>query len=170
MKPSHFIQSDEVRTYNFGEHNIQIGINKDTFPPSNFTTSLINRLEINKGEAVLDVGCGTGIIGIYAAKNGANVYATDISKHAIEQAKINATSNEVTINFSQGAYFADYKNNFNKIVANLPQSMIPTNQSPIESHLLSTIKGGAKGNEILLDFLQVAKQRVDKQTLSLIHI
>jgi len=47
--------------------------------------------ELFEGKRVLDIGTGSGIIGLYAAKLGAKkVVATDISKEAIESTRMNA--------------------------------------------------------------------------------
>ncbi len=44
--------------------------------------------EVNwKSKKVLDVGCGTGFFAYQSAKKGANVFAIDFSKEAIEVAK-----------------------------------------------------------------------------------
>lgn len=42
---------------------------------------------------VLEIGAGTGIISLLAAKMGARVTATDISQHAIENIRLNARKN-----------------------------------------------------------------------------
>lgn len=47
--------------------------------------------ELFEGKSVLDIGTGSGIIGLYAAKLGAKkVVATDISKQAIKSVRMNA--------------------------------------------------------------------------------
>ncbi|PTB97952.1 50S ribosomal protein L11 methyltransferase [Marivirga lumbricoides] len=51
------------------------------------------------GRNVLDAGCGTGILGILAAKKGAKtVAAYDIDEWAVENAKENFELNEITLN------------------------------------------------------------------------
>ncbi|MDK2835628.1 MAG: ribosomal protein methyltransferase [Thermosediminibacterales bacterium] len=52
---------------------------------------------VAKGEVVLDIGCGSGILSIAAAKLGAsNVYGIDIDPNAIKVAEKNVIINEVT--------------------------------------------------------------------------
>lgn len=52
-----------------------------------------------KGKSVIDAGCGTGILSIFAAKCGAeSVTAIDIDDDAIECARANAEANNVSIN------------------------------------------------------------------------
>ena len=57
--------------------------------------------QIKGGEAVLDYGCGSGILAIAAAKlGGSPVLGIDIDPNAVEQAKFNATNNSVQAEFS----------------------------------------------------------------------
>ncbi|MDY2942589.1 MAG: 50S ribosomal protein L11 methyltransferase [Paludibacteraceae bacterium] len=55
------------------------------------------------GCRVLDNGCGTGVLGIFAAKRGANsVIAIDIDDKSVENTLENAARNGVTIETKQG--------------------------------------------------------------------
>lgn len=48
------------------------------------------------GKSVLDMGCGTGVLGIFAAKRGAaHVVAVDIDDHSVDNARENAALNGV---------------------------------------------------------------------------
>lgn len=61
------------------------------------TLAMLSFTKFKLGEKVLDVGCGCGIVGIWAAKQlGAeNVYMTDICAEAVSYARINAEANGV---------------------------------------------------------------------------
>lgn len=63
--------------------------------PDAGTLAMLSLTEIKKGDKVLDLGCGSGIAGIYAAKliGGENVVMTDISRTAAEYAESNAVLN-----------------------------------------------------------------------------
>jgi predicted nicotinamide N-methyase len=59
---------------------------------------LLNKPEIVAGRCVLDMGAGSGIVGIAAAKAGAaKVYAADVDPYAIVSIELNAALNEVMI-------------------------------------------------------------------------
>jgi 16S rRNA G966 N2-methylase RsmD len=53
--------------------------------------------KLNSGEIVLDVGTGSGVFAIWAAKNGCKVVAIDINRRALDLAKENAISNNIRV-------------------------------------------------------------------------
>lgn len=71
-----------------------------------FTTmpaaTLVNFSGLKSGQKVLDVGCGTGVVAITAARFGAKVSAMDLSPVLIERANENAAIAEVQVNFQEG--------------------------------------------------------------------
>lgn len=48
---------------------------------------------VKRGQIMLDVGCGSGILGIAAAQRGAAVYASDSDRLAVNAAKLNFAAN-----------------------------------------------------------------------------
>lgn len=79
--------------------------------------------DIFNGKSILDIGCGTWILAIFAAKIWASrVCASDIDSRAIENTKANAIENEVDIDariWNYGVPF--WKEKFDVVIANLPQ-------------------------------------------------
>jgi D-alanine-D-alanine ligase len=76
--------------------------------PPESTVELAGLLDIRSGDAVLDLGCGSGLLSIAAAKMGARrVVATDLDSGALEAAKENARRNGVEdrIEFRAGSWF-----------------------------------------------------------------
>lgn len=61
------------------------------FPPSRTSRELAERIDVTEGEVVLDLGCGSGVLGIVAARLGAGfVYGSDILPEAAACATENA--------------------------------------------------------------------------------
>lgn len=52
-----------------------------------------------KNKAVIDVGCGGGILSESLAKSGANVSAIDLAKDALDVAKIHAEHAQLSVNY-----------------------------------------------------------------------
>ena len=82
------------------------------------------------GKSVIDVGCGSGILGIAAALTGArSVYMCDIDAQAVEAAKANAALNGVDCVIEQadlayGAEMADLV--FANLTADILKRLAPT--------------------------------------------
>lgn len=58
---------------------------------------LLNTLNL-RGKSVIDMGCGSGILGIYAAKKGASrVYSIDFDEWSVRNTKENANLNNVEL-------------------------------------------------------------------------
>jgi SAM-dependent methyltransferase len=63
---------------------------------------LVSRLGVNRGEAWLDVGCGTGGISERAAGGGANVVGVDLAPALIETAKRRSDERGLDIDYEVG--------------------------------------------------------------------
>lgn len=98
-----------------------------------------------KGKKVLDVGTGTGVLGILASLLGANtILGTDIEQGAVENAKENCERNNIT-NFTilEGDIEVVKEQNFDIIIANI-------NKNVLMSHLKSYAKLIANKGILLL--------------------
>jgi release factor glutamine methyltransferase len=98
------------------------------YPSHKFRTTgfvLRNLKDLIKGKTVCDMGCGPGIVGLYALHNGAKrVVQADINPNAIENAKENNTLQgfgENQIKTYQSNCFDNVpKDTFDVIVFNMP--------------------------------------------------
>jgi release factor glutamine methyltransferase len=75
------------------------------------TALKVTRSEGQKIRTILDIGTGSGCIAISLAKflKDVRIYATDISKQALETAKKNALLNDVDITFLQSNLFSNHR-------------------------------------------------------------
>lgn len=66
-------------------------VNPGVFAPTHTSRTIAEALEIEPGDTVIDVGCGSGVLSFVAARLGAGrVIGCDISEEAIEVARENA--------------------------------------------------------------------------------
>jgi len=89
------------------------------------TSQILNNLPNVKNKTVLDIGCGTGIIGIHCLKNNAKmVVFADNDKNAIKNTRFNLELNNITENFEliESNLFEKISGKFDYIFANLPIS------------------------------------------------
>ena len=68
-----------------------VSLGEGVFHPTHTSRTLAEALEIEPGETVIDVGCGSGVLSFVAARLGAGrVIGTDLSAEAVEVARENA--------------------------------------------------------------------------------
>jgi SAM-dependent methyltransferase len=63
---------------------------------------LVRFAAVRAGLSVLDVGCGTGVVAVTAARLGANVQAIDLTPHLLERARENSRIAGVQVNWREG--------------------------------------------------------------------
>ena len=63
---------------------------------------LVKFAQVSPGQRVLDVGCGTGVVAITAARRGAKVSGLDLSPDLLHRARDNAVTAGVEIDFLEG--------------------------------------------------------------------
>src|SRR5512136_944310 len=63
---------------------------------------LVKHARVRAGQLVLDVGCGTGVAAVTAARTGAKVSALDLSPVLIEHGKKHAALAGVDVQFKEG--------------------------------------------------------------------
>ena len=105
--------------------NISVLVHPEVFPPhltisTKILLDFIEPLEL-QNKNFLELGCGSGIISILAAKKGANVVATDINKTALKYLEKNAENNQAKLLILYSDLFENLNNQtFDYIIINPP--------------------------------------------------
>jgi len=98
-------------------------VTENVYEPAEDTFLLADNIDARKGERVLELGTGCGLLAILAAKAGAKVVATDINQAALECAHANAVAHRVEdcINFRLGDLFEPVtEEHFDLVIFNPP--------------------------------------------------
>lgn len=113
----------KTRAYHYKDIHLQIPAS--VFHPGFFFSTHLLLKQIQKmplkGIKFLEPGAGSGLLSIYAAKQGADVTATDINPVAVECLQKNCSLNNVRINILESDLFDDIATErFDLIVINPP--------------------------------------------------
>ena len=68
---------------------VDVKVNPGVFPPATDTRLLAEYVKVDKGERIIDVTTGCGVIAIIAGLQGASGYAVDINPVAVDNAQEN---------------------------------------------------------------------------------
>lgn len=142
---------------------MQLRISQHTFTPSTISTLMADALEVASDDVVIDVGCGSGILSIVAAKLGArSIHGVDASPDVVEVANHNATQHGVAqhITFHQGSLFTPLPPDLQADVIIGDVSGIPDTLAAFSGWFPSGTGGGASGSELPVKMLQSARDRL----------
>lgn len=119
---------------------------------------------INRGFKIAEIGVGSGVISIMLAKliEDIKITATDISKDALEIAKINAKNFKVNdkISFIKTNYLDNVNEKFDMIISNPPY--IAKNfalEKPLSYEPQNALFGGDYGDEMLKEIIDLWVKR-----------
>ena len=142
---------------------LKLRISNTTFTPSTISTLMAKELQIEEGDVAIDVGCGSGILSIIAAKLGAShVYAVDKSPDVVEVGRLNAEANGVgdKITFFSGDLFAPIDQSIKADVIIGDVSGIPDTLADQSGWFPTKGGGGARGSELPIRMLDEARRRL----------
>lgn len=105
--------------------NICIKVHPDVFPPhltlsTNILLAFVKNLDL-QNKTFLELGCGSGIISLIAAKKGANVTASDVNQIALDFLETNTSKNKLKLIIIYSDLFDNLENEtFDYIIINPP--------------------------------------------------
>jgi len=120
----------------------------------------IGHIPLN-GRSVLDMGTGSGILGLYCALHGAKVTASDIDQAAIDQVGRAAEALGVQIDLRLSDLFCDIPNRFELILFNPPYlPSVGVNDRSVD--------GGPAGTRLVDRFLEELPRNLDPKAEALL--
>ena len=147
----------------FGPMELNVGT--ATFRPSTISTLLADALEFRPGSVVVDVGCGSGILSIIAAKLGASrVYGVDAAANTVEIGTANAELHGVAdkVEFAQGDMFDPLDPSIEADVVIGDVSGIPDEIASVSGWFPSGLSGGPTGAELPMRMIEESKRLLKK--------
>ena len=140
---------------------LELDVADTTFRPTTITTLLAEAMDVNEGDTVIDVGCGSGILAIIAAKLGAGrVVALDVSEGVEEVGAANATRHGVAdvIEFHRGDLFSALPDGVEADLIIGDVSGIPDELAAESGWFPSKTGGGPRGSELPIRMLGEAQR------------
>ncbi|AOL15752.1 methyltransferase [Sulfolobus sp. A20] len=140
-------------------HGIKLCVNEQVYEPADDTELILDMINVSTGEKVIDVGSGTGILGIYTIKRGAKVVFIDINPYAVEATLCSLRINGIDsikydiVNCDLLTCLRSFK--FDTIVFNPPY--LPFEE--YDKWIGYSWSGGKDGSEVILRFLKIATAR-----------
>jgi methylase of polypeptide subunit release factors len=116
--------------------------------------------------AVLDVGCGAGLISLLAARAGGRVIGSDVDARALAFARLNADVNGVNIRVAEGDLFGTERGPFALIVFNAPLLRAPLAADPGAAPRYLT---SPRGEALALEFVRGLEERLAPDGEALLH-
>lgn len=136
----------------------------NVFQPHPITKLLANSIEIHPDDEVLEIGSGSGLIAITAAKLGAKqVYASDISELACQATKNNGIMNGLNgeLIVHKGDFFEPFSNQiFDVIISNPPCMPFPIGAVYKNEGISLAVNGGEDGTESMERFIRLARNYI----------
>lgn len=143
----------------FGPMDLRVG--RSTFRPSTISSLLADALDFKPGSVVVDVGTGSGILSIIAAKLGASkVYGVDAADETVEIASANAATHGVAdrVEFAQGDMFDPLGHDLEADVVIGDVSGIPDDIAAASGWFPSGLSGGPTGAELPMRMIEESKR------------
>jgi len=138
-------------------------LGEHTFAPTTISTLVADAMDVKEGDVVIDVGTGTGVLAIIAAKLGASrVLAIDNSPEVEEVGRANAEVHGVAdrIEFHHGDLFDPLDEDIAADVIIGDVSGVPDSLAVVSGWFPDGVGGGPRGSELPIRMLREAVRRL----------
>jgi len=138
-------------------------LGEHTFAPTTISTLVADTMDVKEGDVVIDVGTGTGVLAIIAAKLGASrVLAIDNSPEVEEVGRANAEAHGVAdrIEFHHGDLFDPLDEDVDADVIIGDVSGVPDSLAKVSGWFPDGKGGGPRGSELPIRMLREAVRRL----------
>ena len=142
---------------------LDLEVSDSTFLPSTISVLLADALEVRRGDEVIDVGCGSGILSIVAARLGAlRVFGVDKAPDVMEVASRNAARHGVSdvVTFLQGDLFEPLAQEVRVDVIIGDVSGVPDSLAVESGWFPDRSGGGPRGSELPIRMLRAARDHL----------
>jgi methylase of polypeptide subunit release factors len=142
---------------------LDLMLGETTFAPTTISTLVADAMDVSEGDVVIDVGTGTGVLAIIAAKLGASrVLAIDNSPEVEEVGRANAEAHGVSdrIEFHQGDLFDPIDEGIEADVIIGDVSGVPDSLAAVSGWFPTGVGGGPRGSELPIRMLREAVRRL----------
>ncbi len=137
--------------------SLDIDVLPEVYNPSDDSYLLLRNVSVKPGQTFLEIGSGSGLLSVHAAKAGAIVTAVDINPDAVECTRRNANKNGVRVDTRVSDLFVNVTGYYDLIVFNPPYLPSETRST---SWIEKSWSGGEEGSEIAVKFLGQAWQHL----------
>ncbi len=127
----------------------------EVYEPKEDSYLLLELVKKHASGKVLEIGTGSGILAIAAARKAKSVVAADINEKALKAAAENANKEKAKIKFVHSDLFENVKGKFDTIIFNPPYL---AQDKGIEDR---AIYGGKKGHETIERFLDRSSEHLE---------
>ncbi|MBI4392757.1 MAG: methyltransferase [Euryarchaeota archaeon] len=134
-------------------YGIALEIHPEVYEPAEDTEAMLEALRVRPGQRVLDIGTGTGVLAIQAARAGGRVVATDVNPYAVALARLNAARNGVAIDVVRASLFQPFRGRFDVVLFNPPYLPVDPGDR-IRGWLNLALDGGETGDAVIEPFLR----------------
>ncbi|UCH04705.1 MAG: methyltransferase [Candidatus Thorarchaeota archaeon] len=144
-------------------NGIELVTDSEVYPPSDDTYLLLDAIELGPSDSFLEIGCGSGLLSVAAARTSRRVVATDISLEAVRNTRENLIRNSLdhrcSVIQSDLLSAIDPNSKFSIIAFNPPYLPKDEHTSDMDRALV----GGTVGVEMTERFLSEVSSYLESQ-------